>query len=56
MKMPCGAYKGRDIEDIPSDYLLWVAENWDEKTEQDRKICEAADKEWQWREKHNAHV
>jgi uncharacterized protein (DUF3820 family) len=27
MKMPWGKFKGEDIEDIPSDYLQWLAEN-----------------------------
>jgi hypothetical protein len=55
MKMPCGKYKGQDIEGLPLDYLLWVAENWKEDTEQNKRICEEADKEWQWREKNNYH-
>lgn len=27
MKMPFGKYKGEDLEDLPTSYLLWVAEN-----------------------------
>jgi len=56
MEMPCDRYKGHDIESLPSDYLKYVAENWNERTERDRKICAAADKEWQWREKNNCHI
>jgi hypothetical protein len=55
MKMPYGKYKGREVEELPSSYLLWVAENWREDSERDRQICEAADKEWQEREKNRDH-
>lgn len=27
MKMPFGRYKGQDMEDLPTGYLLWLAEN-----------------------------
>jgi uncharacterized protein (DUF3820 family) len=27
MKMPFGKHKGEDLEDIPTSYLQWVAEN-----------------------------
>jgi hypothetical protein len=50
IKMPYGAFKDKIMEKIPSGYLLWVAENF-----KDEKICCAADKEWQWREKYNQH-
>lgn len=56
MKMPCGNFKDHDIEEIPSDYLLWVAENWSEKTPRDKAICVAADKEWQFRERNDCHI
>jgi len=36
---------------LPSSYLLWLAENCD----WDTKIQEAADEEWQWRERYNEH-
>lgn len=48
--MPFGKYKGKPIVDIPSNYLLWAAEN---LVQED--ICQACDKEWQFREKYNAH-
>lgn len=51
MQMPFGKHKGEDIEDLPSSYLKWLAENCD-----DEEICEAADEEWQWRQDHNAHI
>lgn len=49
--MPCGKHKGELIEDIPSVYLKWVAEYFD-----DNLICEAADAELRFRAKHNAHI
>jgi len=55
MKMPCGKFKDHDIENLPSWYLLWIAENWNERTERDWCICQAADTEWQFREKNNCH-
>jgi uncharacterized protein (DUF3820 family) len=27
MKMPFGKYKGEDLEDVPTGYLLWLLEN-----------------------------
>lgn len=48
MKMPYGAYKDEGMEAIPSDYLKWVAKNWNEDSPRNRAICEAADREWQW--------
>lgn len=55
MIMPCGAFKGKDIELLPSRYLRWVAENWKETTSRDKAICQAADQEWQFREKMGCH-
>lgn len=53
--MPRGVHKGKKIEEIPSDYLKWMAENWSEGTTADKLLCGAADQEWNWREKHNEH-
>lgn len=50
LRMPYGKFQGYKIENIPSGYLLWIAENFN-----DEKICVAADKEWQYREKWNEH-
>lgn len=55
MKMPSGKFKGKDIEFLPSRYLKWIAENWSERYPRDKAICEAADKEWQYRERYNCH-
>jgi len=50
MKLPWGAFKGKELSEIPSAYLRWLAENCDNE-----KICAAADKEWRWREKFDLH-
>lgn len=50
MKMPFGKFKGTDIEDLPSDYLKWMAENVD-----DEDICCAADEEYRFRTDMNEH-
>ena len=55
LKMPFGKCKGRDIDDIPSSYLKWVAENFEESTPQKKALVEAADKEYQYREKNGIH-
>lgn len=48
--MRWGKYRGRRIEDIPSGYLKWLAEN-----ARDEVVARNADEEWRWREDHNAH-
>ena len=50
MKMPFGKFKNRDIDDLPSDYLKWVAGHVD-----DENICCAADEEYQYRTDNNIH-
>lgn len=50
IKMKYGKFKGRTMEEIPSSYLLWIAEN-----VEDGRICYAADSEYQDREKFNTH-
>lgn len=49
--MPWGKHKGKDIENIDSEYLKWLAENC-----KDEDICLAADEEYQCREKWNTHI
>lgn len=51
MIMPFGKHRGKDMEDIPSSYLKWVAENIDKED-----VAMAADEEWQWREENNQHI
>jgi len=50
MIIPFGKYIGEDLEDIPSSYLKWLAENCE-----DEDICEAADEEYRWRTNSNKH-
>ena len=50
MIIPFGKYKGTNIEDLPSSYLKWLAENCDND-----EICEAADEEYRWRKDNNGH-
>jgi len=49
--MPWGKHKGEYLHTLPSRYLHWLALNCD----WDDKICNAADEEWQLREKTNTH-
>ena len=56
MKMPYGKFRGHVIELLPSAYLKWLAENIGESTKERAKICQEADKEWQFREKNGCHV
>ena len=49
IEMPWGKHKGEFIDSLPSSYLYWLANDCD----WDTKIQEAADEEWQWRERNN---
>jgi len=50
MIMPWGKYKGKDLEEVPSGYLKWLAENCE-----DDSIATEADQEYKWRTDHNKH-
>jgi uncharacterized protein (DUF3820 family) len=50
ISMPFGKYEDQDIEDVPSSYLLWLAEECDRED-----VRRAADKEHIFREKHDTH-
>lgn len=50
MKMPWGKFKGEDIEDIPSGYLHWLAENCE-----DDLIATMADEEFRIRTDDGTH-
>jgi hypothetical protein len=50
MIVPFGKYKGWELEQIPSGYLRWLAENCN-----DESIAEEADNEWTWRETWGKH-
>lgn len=54
--MPFGNYRGWKIEDIPSNYLKYAAENWGEDTKERKRLVAECDKEWQHRELYNCHV
>jgi len=57
MIMPFGKFKGQNIESLPSSYLRWLAENIvEDKSQRNKDICLAADKEWQHREKYDCHI
>ena len=47
MIMPWGMHKDKDIEDVPTAYLKWLAESCD-----DDDICRAADEEYRYRLDH----
>lgn len=48
--MPYGKFKGKEMHEIPSKYLKWLAENCE-----DEGICMEADEEYQYREHYNIH-
>lgn len=49
--MPFGNFKGTEINKLPSSYLYWLATNCDWND----IICEAADEEYQYRQKYGGH-
>jgi len=53
--MPRGKYRGKYIHDIPSGYLLYIAENWAESDLESELLVGACDLEYQYRERYNCH-
>lgn len=51
MIMPFGAHIGKDLEDIPSDYLQWIIN----KVTTNDELVEEAEKEYEFREKWRTH-
>lgn len=49
--MPFGKHKGRIIEELPSSYLRWLAENLEDEDE----VVEAAEAEYNYRRDHGGH-
>jgi len=54
--MHCGKFKGKDISALPNWYLKWMAENWSENTELNKKLCKEADQELKWRQHHGIEI
>ena len=50
IKVFFGKHAGKTMEEIPSSYLKWLAEN-----AREDHIATAADQEWNWREKYSEH-
>ena len=44
IRMPYGKFKGKEMHEIPSRYLKWLAEN------VGGTLAVAADEEWRWRD------
>lgn len=55
MKLHAGKFKGKTLEECPSSYVKFVAENWHERTQYDKELCIAADKEYKFRTKNDTH-
>jgi len=51
MIMPFGKYRNKDLEEIPSDYLWWIAENVDDNEE----LVSEVEDELRWRSNWNKH-
>ena len=49
IRMPYGKFKGKEMHEIPSPYLKWLAENVGET------LAVAADEEWRWRDTMQQH-
>ena len=50
LAMPWGKHQGALISALPSSYLRWLAGQCD-----DEEICQAADDELSWRDRHSFH-
>ena len=50
MVLTFGKHKHRDIEDVPSSYLRWITENFDEGA-----VMDAAEQELEYRNVWDAH-
>lgn len=53
--MPYGKFKGKSLYELPSSYLRFIAENWDEDTKLKKKIVVEANNELIHREKFDTH-
>lgn len=55
MIMTFGKFQGYEIEDIPSSYLFWFAENIDPKNKHVEELIKACDSEYWYRDKYDCH-
>jgi uncharacterized protein (DUF3820 family) len=55
MVMPWGEHKDKMIWQIPSNYLWYALENWDEDNKFKKKLMKRMNDEWQYREQYNTH-
>jgi hypothetical protein len=50
-----GTMRGKAVEDCPSSWLRWAAENWRERTDRDRELMKAVNAELEYRDRWNKH-
>ena len=50
-----GKYAGKEVEELPSDYLAWLSENLDQSKFDNVSIIACADKELARRDRDNSH-
>lgn len=55
MQIPFGKHKGEDLADIPSDYLEWLLENYEPKTEREDHLLDAVLREFNYRDENDGH-
>jgi len=53
--MPWGKYEGRAIDELPSNYLHWILDNFDTETRLKQSIVDAAEEELEWRDDNGGH-
>lgn len=51
MVLQFGKFIGKDLEEVPSDYLKWIINN----VTTDEELIEEAEKEYEFREKWRTH-
>ena len=50
-----GKYAGTAVEDVPSGYLKWAAENWREQGDDDTELVKAINAALEYRDRFNCH-
>lgn len=56
MKIRFGKHKGKDIEDLPSDYIRWLIDNYDPNNEFEENFIDACYREFEFRDRFNSHI